>query len=511
MAILCNGSRRPRRRNPVKNCELTTVEAGELPARARALVMQGARMQGVYAWFPAPDRGQLRYVATLPGHRAFQVWSVDVGSAAVPSLAAICPLLGWHEREVMEMSGIAFSGHPEPERLVTAFLPRDARGPLEPERARGGSVAASVPAPALPAVSGKHVQLLPFGPVRADVVESAQFIFYYLGEAILHYHANLFLKHRGVEKQFECLDSGTGVVLAERVSGVDSLAHALACAQAIEDAAGCEVPARACWHRLVAAELERIYNHLHYLGHLCHTTTLKVGEAQGKLLEERAKQINGRACGSRFLRGIVWPGGVRRELDIHAVADGLATLKPEVERYIGLIERTTSHLDRLISTAPLGAKLAFDQGATGPVERASGVDRDLRRDHPYAAYTLLRPDVSMATEGDACARMRVRIAELRASIALIGRAIGQGVPDGPPGAACRPPEFAEGLGWTESSRGTVLYAVHFDEKARFARVKIKSPSFSNWRVFPSTVHDSNMMDYAINEASFGLTISGCAR
>jgi Ni,Fe-hydrogenase III large subunit len=468
-------------------------------------------MQGVYAWFPAPNHAQLRYVATLPGQRAFQAWSVDVGSTPVPSLAAICPLLGWHEREVMEMSGIAFSGHPEQERLVTAFLPRDKRGPLEPDDAQGASIAAGLPAPALPPVSGKHVQLLPFGPVRADVAESAQFIFYYLGEAILHYHPNLFLKHRGVEKQFELMDVGTGVVLAERVSGVDSLAHALACAQAIEDAVGCEVPARACWHRLVAAELERIYNHLHYLGHLCHTTTLKVGEAQGKLLEERAKQINGRACGSRFLRGVVWPGGVRRELDIRAVADGLTMLKPEVERYVGLIERTTSHLDRLISTAPLGQQLAFDQGATGPVERASGVDRDLRRDHPYAAYEFLKPEVCIATEGDACARMRVRIAELRASIALIERAVGHGVPDGPQHVGCAPLALAEGLGWAESSRGTVLYAVHFDDRARIARVKIKSPSFSNWRVFPSTVHDSNMMDYAINEASFGLTISGCAR
>jgi Ni,Fe-hydrogenase III large subunit len=57
----------------------------------------------------------------------------------------------------------------------------------------------------------------------------------------------------------------------------------------------------------------------------------------------------------------------------------------------------------------------------------------------------------------------------------------------------------------------LFYAVHFGPDARLARVKIKSPSFSNWRVFPFTVHDTNMMDYAINEASFGLTISGCAR
>lgn len=503
----------------MKNCEYVTVRAADLPAHARALLARGGRMQGVYAWYPAPGRAQLRYVATLPGREPFCGWSVDVDPGAdaepVPSLAAICPLLGWHEREVMEMSGVPFSNHPEPERLVTAFLPGGARGPLEPSDAENGthgaSIAATLLAPRLPAVSGKHVQLLPFGPVRADVVESAQFIFYYLGEAILHYHPNLFLKHRGMEKQFEGRDGGAATLLAERVAGVDSVAHALACAQAVEDAASCEVPARARWLRLVAAELERIYNHLHYLGHLCHTTTLKVGEAQGKLLEERAKQINARASGSRFLRGVIWPGGARRELDVYAIAEGLAALAPEVDRYVALIERTTSHLDRLISTAPLSQQLAFDQGATGPVERASGVDRDLRRDHPYAAYGALPPAVAVAQAGDAHARMSVRIAELRASLALVDRAIGEGAPDGPLRADCVAAAQTEGLGWAESSRGTVLYAAHFDAAGRLARVKIKSPSFANWRVFPSTVHDSNMMDYAINEASFGLTVSGCAR
>ena len=69
------------------------------------------------------------------------------------------------------------------------------------------------------------------------------------------------------------------------------------------------MPPRAMMLRSLLAELERLYNHLHYFGHLCGTTTLKVGEAQGKLLEERAKQIDGRLTGSRFLRGLLTPGG----------------------------------------------------------------------------------------------------------------------------------------------------------------------------------------------------------
>jgi Ni,Fe-hydrogenase III large subunit len=85
------------------------------------------------------------------------------------------------------------------------------------------------------------------------------------------------------------------------------------------------------------------------------------------------------------------------------------------------------------------------------------------------------------------------------------------LPGGALSTRCQPSSGSQGLGWSESPRGSLYYAVHIDDAGRLARVKIKSPSFSNWRVFPFTVHDSNMMDYAINEASFGLTIAGCAR
>ena len=102
------------------------------------------------------------------------------------------------------------------------------------------------------------------------------------------------------------------------------------------------------------------------------------------------------------------------------------------------------------------------------------------------------------------------MAEIDASIALIQRVL-VALPDGPVRAECKVRPNTEGLGLAEFPRGTLFYAVHFDADGKLARVKIKSPSFSNWRVFPFTVHGSNMMDYAINEASFGLTIAGCDR
>ncbi len=444
------------------------------------------------------------------GSQDFRVWRCRP-SGPVPSLASISPLLGWYEREISDLFGLEFLNHPEPHSLVLhpgaipIMPPFDPAYPSEtpmPFAAREGGI---------PDVESPDVQRLPFGPVRADVVELVELIFFYIGERILHLHPQLFFKHRGMEKRFEGRSLARGVVLAERVSGVGSFTHGLAFCQAVERAAGCVVPRRALMLRTLLAELERLYNHLHYLGHLAHTTTLKVGEAEGKLLEERAKQINGRLAGSRFLRNVLIPGGLRRDVIPKPWLSGaLEDLRKSVERYVALLESTNSHLDRLLTTGELSRQVALDQGATGPIERAAGLDRDLRRDHAYAAYGELPFDVPVRTSGDAHAREQVRIAEIDASIAMIQR-VTLLLSDGPVRADCVPPPDSEGLGWAESPRGSLFYAVHFDTAGKLGRVKIKSPSFSNWRVFPFTVHDSNMMDYAINEASFGLTVAGCDR
>jgi formate hydrogenlyase subunit 5 len=490
----------------------TSLLPAQLKGAATDLLAAGGRMQMAYAWYPEPHRLELRYTASPARAAPFAAWRCDAADP-VPSLAGICPLLSWYEREITDLFGLRFLDHPQPHRLVlhegadTAKPPFDSGYPpdlpLRVERTKQ----------AIPEVAGAEadVQLLPFGPVRADVVESAEFLFFYVGEAILHYHPRLFFKHRGMEKRFEGLAPDCGVVLAERVSGVGSVAHALAYCQAIETAANCTVPPRAKFLRVLLAEMERLYNHLHYFGHLCHTTTLKVGEAEGKLLEEQAKQLNTRLTGSRFLRGVLGLGGLRRDLSPKPwLCPSLDALREKFSRYAKHMENTASHLDRLITTGPLDPRTAFDQGATGPIERASGIDRDVRRDHPYAAYDELAPAVATAAAGDAHARAQVRMAEVNASIDLIKRALDR-LPDGPVRTDCKAAPNSEGLGWAESPRGTLFYAVHVDGSGKLARVKIKSPSFSNWRVFPFTVHDSNMMDYAINEASFGLTISGCDR
>ncbi len=489
---------------------LRELSPSDLRPSAEALKAGGGRLQFAYAWTPPAGGLEVRYVCTVPGRREFETWVV-AGHRELPSLAPILPLIGWYEREIMDLYGLSFTDHPEPYPLVlrpgdgTHLNGHDLGHPgIDGAGPRNGQ-------PHLPDVDAADVQYLPFGPIRADVLESAEFTFLYVGEHIIHYHPRLFFKHRGMEMCFEGEDPRLGAIIAERVSAVGSLAHALAYCEAVERAAGCEVPPRAKALRVLLAELERLYNHLHYLGHLCHTTTLKVGEAQGKLLEETAKQLNARLTGSRFLRGLITPGGLRRDLDPRAwLGDALEALRQDYVAYADRLEASESHLDRLITTGSLPERIAFDQGATGPIERASGLDRDLRRDHAYAGYDGLPLTVPVLRDGDAYARQRVRMAEIEASFALCQRVLLLLEPS-PVRADCRPAPGTAGLGWAEGPRGSLFYAVHIGPDGRLARVKIKSPSFSNWRAFPFTVHDSNMMDYAINEASFGLTMAGCDR
>ena len=496
----------------MKSVEWVTLSPDQLRARCERLVENRGRMQMIYARRNPDDVLEVRYLCAPEKGRAFEMWCCEPVAGRLPSVADIVPLASWYEREMRDLFALEFRDMPESAPVVLHEGASSEHPPMEAAHPRDHALTFERTAWHAPEIAADgNVQRLPFGPVRADVMESAQFIFYYLGEAILHYQPRLFFKHRGLEKRFEGLAPAVGTVLAERVSGVGSFAHAWAYCRAIESMADVGIPPRAELIRTLLCELERIYNHLHYFAHLASTTTLYVGDAQGRLLEEKAKQINAKLTGSRFLRGIVTPGGLRRDLPLDGDALGdLWALADETAEYLKHLESTPSYMDRLIDTGVLSRKIAYDQGATGPVERASGLDRDLRRDHPYSMYLDIPPEIPTADGGDALARARVRAAELKQSFEMVKSLVRHNL-DGPVRTELTVPAQGAGLGWVEGARGALYYAVHTDAAGRLARVKIKSPSFSNWRVFPFTMHGGDMMDYAINEASFGLTIAGCDR
>ena len=217
---------------------IKALAANELHAAATALRHHGGRVQFAYAWSPDASSREVRYVCAVPGQRDFETWAV--AGRTLPSLAPVVPLLGWYEREMMDLQGIAFEGHPEPHPLVLREN--------DSTRINGGDLKSASPTNGhahLPAIETGDVQQLPFGPIRADVVESAEFTFFYIGERIIYYQPRLFFKHRGMESCFQGQRPDQAVVIAERVSGVGTLAHALAYCEAIERGRMHGAPARA--------------------------------------------------------------------------------------------------------------------------------------------------------------------------------------------------------------------------------------------------------------------------
>lgn len=429
----------------------------------------------------------------------------------LPSLAEVAPLLSWYEREIMDLSNVVFEGSPEPYPLVVLQGMTLSIAPFDPHSFEGPELAGTPEPLKLPEVIADQVQDLFWGPVRGDVLESGEFHFAYIGEQILHFTPRLFYKHRGIEYGLQGKNPLMGTIYAERVSGVGSITHGLAYCNAVENALSIEIPLRAKVLRIILAELERIYNNLHFFGLLCKTTTLKVGESFGMLLEEEAKQINAKVSGNRLLRNLLCVGGLSQEMHLDELESSLKILQRKTEDYLDSLFDTQSHLDRLIGTGVLSSNLAFEFGATGPVANASGIARDLRLDHTYSAYDKTSFSIATRTTGDALARSEVRRSSLMTSFDIIYSALAI-LPSG--ALRSKDLEFGKdpfsGLGWSEGPRGSCYYAVHIRD-GKLERVKIKSASFSNWKVFPLTVHSTNMMDYAINEASFGLTIAGADR
>lgn len=460
------------------------------------------------------DAVNLLYVFSIPSEHAFIGVRTSPNSAD-RSFRSVTPVLHaahWAERELHDLFGVVPSGHPNLARLV-----------LHPDWPAGVhafrrefdrfNVVPRLDAPEPDLASQRDGEFeLPFGPIRAGVVESAHFRFLTVGEEIRRVEMRLFYKHRGIERLFEGQPIALCPVIAERISGLSSFAHSLAFCQAVERAAGVEVPLRAQLLRTIYAELERFYNHVGNLANLAEATSLRVAQAQCSLLQERIKQLNARLVGHRFLRGINTVGGLRRDLSTDALDDllgSIARLGGDCVVLIDLLLSTKTFLDRLVGTGVLPEKVARDHGAVGPVARGSGLKRDLRHDHPYAAYATLSLNVPVYHYGDALARMRVRMDEITESLQVIREAASRLEP-GP--ILAGPPTLSggqEAIGYAESPRGAIVTYVAIGEDGTLRRCKIRSPSFNNWYLFQTTVENTMMMDWPINERSFELTHAGC--
>ncbi len=428
---------------------------------------------------------------------------------ALGSIARELPSAAWHERELHDQYGIEIIGHPDLRPLVFHDNWPDGVYPMID---RVDDVPWSKRDYRFLQVQGEGVAEVAVGPVHAGIIEPGHFRFSVVGDTILNLELRHFYTHKGTEKLFEGKSVGDGTMLAESVSGDNCFAHAVCYSQAVEDACGIEAPPRALAVRLIGLELERLVCHISDIGGLCTDVGFSVAAAYATRLKEFLLQASAQCCGTRYWRGVTVPGGLRREFDsarVAKLAEVVARTSRDFSKIARLIVETPSIQNRFETAGVLSKKAARDLAAVGPVARASGIDLDVRRDHPYGRYADQPIEVPVTHYGDVMARARIRISEAAISARLIQEAV-KSLPHGDVFTPAASQGDIQGFSAVESPRGELCYWVETRD-GRVTRCHIKSPSFQNWPAMPLAVAGNIIADFPLINKSFNLSYSGCDR
>ncbi len=370
----------------------------------------------------------------------------------VPSLGNLFAGAIWPEREVLDLMGITFTGHPDPRRILMPDswpnhpLRKDV--PLggeevpftltwgDPEFATLGKQilpAESVP-PKLPPGMNRENMIINMGPHHPSTHGVLRLVVELEGETVVNVDPDLGYLHSGFEKTGENKRYKDFVYYTDRMDYLSSMNNNFGYVLAVEKLLGLEIPERAQVIRVIMSELQRIASHLFWLS----THALDVSGTGMSLLmyatreRERILDLFEMVCGARLTLSYIRVGGVWRDLPeafINNLRDLLAVLPRYFDDYEAMLTHAPLWQERLEGIGKLSRADVINMGLTGPMLRGSGVDWDLRRDAPYGGYENYDFKVPVYTEGDCYARYLVRMEEMRQSVRIIEQAL-RNLPDG---------------------------------------------------------------------------------
>jgi Ni,Fe-hydrogenase III large subunit len=440
--------------------------------------------------------------------------AVDAAHPQLPSQAPFYPAADRVERHIRDMLGVDFEGHPDNRRWTRHQAWPKESFPLRKEFPVAGEPAEVTPAdkeyPFLTA-KGTGVYEIPVGPVHAGIIEPGHFRFLAVGETVLNLEERLGYVHKGIEKIAEGRTPEALARLAGRVSGDTTVGHAWAACQAMERAAGVEIPARAAMIRAILAERERIANHLGDMGAICNDVGFTFAQIQFTRLRELWLRDNMDFFGHRLLMDQIIPGGIKNDLSeasVERIGRSIVRLKKEMGELVTVIDVNSSLEDRLFTTGVLTHETARALGVVGYLGRSSGQSFDLRRDAPYAPYDQLNVKVPVEPQGDVASRFWVRYKEIRVACQLISALLDKL----PPGdLTCEwptPTAGAEGLGLIEGWRGEILCYVRFGENNSIGRYYPRDPSVLNWPALEKIILENIVPDFPVCNKSLNGSYSG---
>jgi NADH-quinone oxidoreductase subunit D len=319
------------------------------------------------------------------------------------------------------------------------------------------------------------------------------------GERIVSCEPVVGYMHRGVEKLFEVRDYRQIIVLANRHDWLSAFSSELGVVLAVERMLGMEVPARAVWARTLLAELNRVLNHLMFMGsypiELGAITPIFYAFRERETIQQVMEEISGGRMHYMFNR----VGGLKEDLPagwLDRCLQAVQAVRSRVPQIEDLIFGNEIFQARTRGVGRLTPELVDAYGVSGPIARAAGVDFDLRRDEPYLAYRELADDgvlqVVTRDDGDCYARFGLLLDQVQVSLDIAEACIDRlrSLDRGPINVRLpkilKAPEGAT-YAWTENPLGiNGYYLVSRGEKTPW-RMKLRSASFNNIAVLPEVL------------------------
>jgi NADH-quinone oxidoreductase subunit D len=317
------------------------------------------------------------------------------------------------------------------------------------------------------------------------------------GERVIACEPIIGYMHRGVEKLFEVRDYRQIIVLANRHDWLSAFSSELGVVLAVEDMLGMEVPERATWIRTLLAELNRVLNHLMFLGsyplELGAITPIFYAFRERETIQEIMEEVSGGRMHYMFNR----VGGLKEDIPAGwtgRASAAIATVRTRLQELEHLIFGNEIFKARTKGVGVLSPELVHAYGVSGPIARASGLDFDLRRDEPYLAYAELQDvlRVPVRTDGDCYSRFAVLLEQTKVSLDLADACLARLADIAPGPVNVRLPKILKApegstYVWTENPLGlNGYYLVSRGEKTPW-RLKLRSASFNNVAVLPEIV------------------------
>jgi NADH-quinone oxidoreductase subunit C/D len=391
------------------------------------------RFEAVYQLYSLKHRRRLRLKAPLAGDQP-----------TIDSVSSIWPAADWHEREVYDLFGIQFKGHPEMRRIM---LPHDWVGhPLRKDYPIGGEPVQFTVNPDDPALAhlGEQVleaptkesdvppwfsgrddtMIINMGPQHPATHGVLRVVVELDGERIVNAAADIGHLHSGFEKTAEHRTYQQFATYPSRMDYVAGMSNDLSYILAVEKLLEADVPPRASVIRVILLELQRLAAHLIWIG----TQTLDLAGTIHTLLQytfrerEMILDIFEMVCGARITTSYFATGGLRKDVPpafSRVVGEFAGLFDKRLDEYEAMLTKNPIYRSRLEGIAVINAEQALGLGCTGPVLRGSGVGYDVRKYAPYCGYDEYDFEVPVQPYGDAYSRYKVRVAEMRQSAHII--------------------------------------------------------------------------------------------